>query len=479
MSRSTRGRGKHHHGDASVANEDQAGPAQPLAVAPQVPAAVEGSIAPPTSPAAPPADATPSKRTCNATVDAIVDPVISVLPARVQPYAQQAVTAAKPFVEQGVETAKPYVLQAVETAKPYTDAAVAKAEPIFTATKETVHTVSTKTTEFVETTKLQVVHRKEEVVQYSKDTAQYAVDRATESAQPFVKLVLPIVDATVEHAAKARAKTTEVFDTTKERVHESAEAFASAKAQAAVKKDEYVEFGKGAFFSYFDRMAQYVQPYVDISKKRFTYLRSAQQDAVSATKEFVAAKKTEVVQLSKESAQSAVDAAKAKAQPLVDKAQPIVSNVVGKATETYDRATLHTSTAKQSASTFVSTQCQHFQSKKKQVMDVLVPEEAQQRAAEKWSQSRLLYFASLSFTASLNVSFFLMSKIAETDHAQALARRWEEKKSSVQNDSRFKRLTGFAVPFTETCLSVVGRLARKSTDVFAFVGKPTSCVGST
>ena len=111
-------------------------------------------------------------------------------------------------------------------------------------------------------------------------------------------------------------------------------------------------------------------------------------------------------------------------------------------------------------------------------MEALVPTEVQESATKKANGSRIVYVAALSISVMSKFSYFVFAKIAESEHVQSAARRWNEKKAAVQQDSRLQRVAGIVVPYAEACFSVLGNVARKSATFFTLVGKP-SCVGST
>ncbi len=405
--------------------------------------------APPASPAAAeePEVSAPSK--ILQTVDGIADPVIAVLPARMQPYAQQIVGAAKPYFEQTVGKVLPYANRAAATA-----------EPLIAATKENILTISAKT----------------------KD-----------SAQPLVQLVQPYVDATVEQAAKARTMTSDVIDSTKERVHCTGEALAAAKAQAAVKKDEYLALGKGTARSYFEKLASLVQPYVALSRERLATARAAPQEVYNATTEYVAEKKEVLVQLSQAGATRTAEMVKAKTQPLVEKAEPVVrattervTAVAALASSSYKAAALKSSTAKNSAMSFVDVQRQRFTSAKQCVIDALVPREASHidsivnpqpqgndSGAKTPPAPHIFRFASLAVAAITNLTRLMVGTVSESERAHGAARTWESAKQRVIENSRMQRLRSFASPYAEACVSAAGTAARKTASVFSLVGKPS------
>jgi ElaB/YqjD/DUF883 family membrane-anchored ribosome-binding protein len=322
---------------------------------------------------------------------------------------------------------------------PYADRAVARAEPIISSTKEHIHAVSSKTK-----------------------------DSVVATTQPFVQLVQPYVDATVEHAAKARSMTNDAIGATKDRIHDSSEAIAAAKAHAYQKKDEYVAYGTSTARSYFEKLTLYVQPYVTMSKERLTRIRANPQEMFAAGKVYVADKKDALVMLSQEGAQNAVASAKAKTQPLIEKAQPYVEKaeplvratvdranaVVEKAASSYGTAAIKTSNAKASARSFVDAQRARFNDAKRRLMDALIPQgQQQQEEKEQSSQrdekaptrgSRILRVASLSFAAMTNLSLLAFAKVAESERrahlgAQEARRRGER---AVPADHKLPHASG-------------------------------------
>lgn len=419
--------------------------------APAAVVAVVSPAAPPASPVAAeqPEASAPSK--VQQQVDAIVEPVIAVLPARMQPYAKQMLGAAKPYFEQTVETVLPYANRAAATA-----------EPLIAATKENIQTISAKTK-----------------------------DNVVAGAQPLVQRLQPYVDATVEQAAKARTMTSDVIGCTKERVQCTSDAFAAAKAQAGVKKDEYVTLGKGTVRSYFEKLAALAQPYVALSKERLAAARAAPQNAYVATKEFVADKKEALVHLSQTGAARTAEIVKAKAQPLVEKAEPLVratmdraAAVAALASSSCSAAALKSSTAKTSAVDFVDVQRLRFNSAKQRVIDALVPQEAADAAPsaadgqlqgggeKKPPAPRIVRFASLALAAMANLTRLAVGTVAESERAQGAARTWETAKQRVADDSRLQRLRSLASPYAAACVSAAGTAARKTSAAFSLVGKP-------
>jgi hypothetical protein len=428
--------------------------------APPAAVAVVSPAAPPASPVAAeqPEASAPSKVLQQ--VDAIVEPVIAVLPARMQPYAQQVLGAAKPYFEQTVETVLPYANRAAATA-----------EPLIAATKENIQAISAKTK-----------------------------DNVVAGAQPLVQRLQPYVDATVEQAAKARTMTSDVIGSTKERVQSTSDALAAAKAQAGVKKDEYVTLGKGTVRSYFEKLAALAQPYVALSKERLAAARAVPQEAYVATKEYVADKKEALVQLSQAGATRTAEIVKAKTQPLVEKAEPLVrattdraAAVAELASSSYGAAALKSSTAKTSAMSFVDVQRLRFNSAKQRVIDALVPQEAadpapsanatatatatadgqvQNGGDKKPPAPRIVRFASLALAALANLTRLAVGTVAESERAQGAARTWETAKQRVAEDSRLQRLRSLASPYAAACVSAAGTAARKTSAAFSLVGKP-------
>lgn len=424
--------------------------------APPAAVVVVSPAAPPASPVAAeqPDASAPSKVLRQ--VDAIVEPVIAVLPARMQPYAQQVLGAAKPYFEQTVETVLPYANRAAATA-----------EPLIAATKENIQAISAKTK-----------------------------DNVVAGAQPLVQRLQPYVDATVEQAAKARTMTSDVIGSTKERVQSTSDALAAAKAQAGVKKDEYVTLGKGTVRSYFEKLAALAQPYVALSKGRLAAARAVPQEAYVATKEYVADKKEALVQLSQAGATRTAEIVKAKTQPLVEKAEPLVrattdraAAVAELASSSYGAAVLKSSSAKTSAMSFVDVQRLRLNSAKQRVIDALVPQEAadpapyanatatadgqlQDGGDKKPPAPRIVRFASLALAALANLTRLAVGTVAESERAQGAARTWETAKQRVAEDSRLQRLRSLASPYAAACVSAAGTAARKTSAAFSLVGKP-------
>lgn len=384
-------------------------------------------------------------------VEALVEPVIAVLPARVQPIAHQVVDVAKPYVE-----------QAVDKVLPYADLAVAKAEPIIASTKDQIHTVSNKTK-----------------------------DSVVATAQPLVHLVQPYVDATVEQAAKARSMASDVIGMTKERLQESSEVFAAAKAQATAAKDSYVEYSKDAVRSYFAKITTYAKHCAAVSQERLALIRGKPREVVEAGKEYAAAKKEVLAGLVQERVQSAAAAASENVQPLVMKAQPYVEHaqalaqstidrarsVAGKACSSLDATAASTRSAASSAQLFAEAQRMRFHKAKKSVMEALIPAQssAEERGGDESkppsSASRILRVASLSFRLVTNSVFLVFARVAETEHAKGVAEAWHVKKRSISENTSLHRVAAWTLPWLKVAQSAAGGVVAKTAAIFALVGK--------
>jgi hypothetical protein len=417
---------------------------QPMAPAAASPGALP---APPASPvSAAPTAATKALQK----VEAIVEPVIAVLPARVQPFAHHVVDVAKPYVE-----------QAVDNVLPYADLVVAKAEPVLTTTKDHIQAASNKTKDSVFAT-----------------------------AQPLVNLVQPYVDATVEHAAKARGMASDVIDQTKQRMQESSEAFTAAKKRADATKASYVEYSTGTARSYFEKITSFVQSCAAVSQERLAFIRAKPREVVVAGTEYAAAKKEVLVALVQERAQSAASAASQRFQPVVttmqpyfERAQPLAQSTIararaaaGTACSSLDATAAATRSAASSAHSFAEAQRVRFHEAKKSVMEALIPAESSEGERGKdvpaSSTSRVVRVACLSFRMVTNSVLFVLAKIAETEPAKGVAEAWQVKKKNISEDTNVTRVAAWATAWFKAGRTAAGGVAGKTTAVFALVGKP-------